>query len=1021
MKPSQFRDYISCFQRFEVNNTAVYLDTEDAGWFVPNCVGDDLLLEFIKDKTRPVSPESRLFFSSLPNTKPSDYKGRSQTLEPKCLSELWFHVTNRCNLTCTHCLFSSSPSDALELSFERIIALSDEAYRNGCRLFALTGGEPFVHRDIDRIITTLLGRPGSHVVVLTNGMNVLPFLERHRPDPAFFHLQISVDGLEQNHDSIRALGSFKKLSSNLKKLKDRHYPFTLSMCVNKANVNDMPGFIDFASNSGASNVHFMWYFIRGRGERDLAPDTNTIFENLVEASVHASRNRIPIDNLEALKTQIFAPAGTIHDGSTSGWESLAVGPDGRLYPSAALVGIPELSSNLKTGLVDSWLNSPILKSIRECSISSETSPFRFLLGGGDMDHSYIHNHTFMGDDPYQPLYEKLILWLISNETSADQNQSRPGLELQMGDILESCGAHGHIAFVHSNCLLATTQNNSLTTIKNFYSAAAGDKKKDILNPVCYDPSQLSHIPEKYRFRGYGCGSPVLDAGITQGDHVVDLGCGSGVECFIAAKITGKSGRVTGVDMLDPMLSLAAQAMADVEKNLGYSNICFKKGYLESLPVSDESVDTVISNCVMNLSVNKRKAYGEIFRILRPGGRLVISDVVCETEPHPSIRNNETLKGECIAGALTESRLIAILEWAGFTAITFIKRFPYRNVSGHDFFSLTYQAVKPRPGAVIRAMYRGPLSSITSPSNTVLLRGQVTDLDAHEAEILGDQIFILDQAGQAVNIQAENSCACYREPLKNEKAHGPEQPKHSSGCMVCGAPLIYSKENLKIPCEYCGAFFTSNSVCEKGHFVCDGCHARDALSLIRHICLNTQETDMIRLFEQIRRHPAVPVHGPEYHAMIPGIILTCYKNLGGSVDDQTIESGITRGSTIAGGFCGFMGICGAAVGVGIAFSLLLEASPVKAQERQAVQNVTQQVLKEIADLNAARCCQRDGYIALKKTAELSKDILPLDLKADSVLVCRQQSKNKECLGKSCLLFPRVKKTDSFVHAFTVVPN
>jgi 7,8-dihydro-6-hydroxymethylpterin dimethyltransferase len=229
-------------------------------------------------------------------------------------------------------------------------------------------------------------------------------------------------------------------------------------------------------------------------------------------------------------------------------------------------------------------------------------------------------------------------------------------------------------------------------------------------------------------------------------------------------------------------------------------------------------------------------------------------------------------------------------------------------------------------------------------------------------------------------------------------------KQSSGCLVCGAALRYTAPEQKQQCFYCGKVFSANSACERGHFVCDRCHAEDGIEVIRHICRHTGETDMIRLFEQIRRHPAIPVHGPEHHAMVAGIILAVYRNMGGDVSEDVIQTAISRGGGIAGGFCAFMGVCGAVVGVGIAFSLLLKASPVTARERQTVQSVTQAVLKEMAQLQAARCCQREGWIALSLCAELSKDILPIPLKAEYRLVCSQQHVNKECLGKACPLYP-----------------
>lgn len=139
-------------------------------------------------------------------------------------------------------------------------------------------------------------------------------------------------------------------------------------------------------------------------------------------------------------------------------------------------------------------------------------------------------------------------------------------------------------------------------------------------------------------------------------------------------------------------------------------------------------------------------------------------------------------------------------------------------------------------------------------------------------------------------------------------------------------------------------------------------------------------------------------------MVAGIILAGYRNVGGDVPDGILQTAISRGSNIAGGACAFMGVCGAAVGVGIAFSLLLQASPLTPRERRLVQTLTQAVLKEIAQLEAARCCQRDGWIALSTCAELSREILPIPLKAEHRLVCGQRHLNRECLGKACRLYP-----------------
>ena len=268
------------------------------------------------------------------------------------------------------------------------------------------------------------------------------------------------------------------------------------MCVTSYNVDQMPGIVDFAADMGASNVHYMWYFVRTQSRQSGFAPVDKIFENLIRSSMRAEERGIPVDNIEAMKTQIFAPAGTIHDGGTAGWESLAVGPDDKLYPSAALVGVEELASDIASGLVETWRDSPVLERIRNTTAVAESdSPLRFILGGGDIDHSYLHGRKFLGDDPYEKLYENTALWLVGREAQKQKQNGEPGLLLQMGEILRSCGAHGKVALVHSNCLLATAQNDSLTTVKEFYSDAVADTKTDILNPVCYETSLIDHIPK----------------------------------------------------------------------------------------------------------------------------------------------------------------------------------------------------------------------------------------------------------------------------------------------------------------------------------------------------------------------------------------------------------------------------------------------------------------------------------------------------------------------------------------------
>ncbi|WP_415718604.1 DUF5714 domain-containing protein [Maridesulfovibrio sp.] len=1006
---------ISEWTRIIHNDIPVYLRPESPDWFVPTPAGDKLLNKLFKDKSTKLSLEEQRFLKRLPDADKTVYPGRYGLLRTETLRELWFHITDHCNMACTHCLFSSSPDANREMATEQILDLTAQAEQLGCKMFAVTGGEPLVHKGLPEILERMLEIESSHVAVLTNGLAVKNFFSAHRYDFSRLHLQISVDGIGETHDKLRGKGMFAALEKNLKWLSAQGIPFTLSMCVTKTNVAQMKDVVEFAARTGATNVHFMWYFVRGRGESQQFVKPETIYPHLLEAWETGKRYGVTIDNIEAVKSMIFAPCGTIHDGSTAGWESLAVGPDGNIYPSAATVGIDQLSTPLNEGLEQTWKESSILERIRKSSGKNLKTPFKLILGGGDTDHSYMHKQSFIGEDPYSAIYEKLALELITRKASEFETRETPQLRLKMGDKLDRCSGHGAVALTHTNCLLAVAGNNSLAVVKDFYTEAADTAKEDILNPACYDPALMAHIPETYRFRGYGCGSPVMDASIVEGEHVVDLGSGRGIECFIAAKLVGPKGKVTGIDMLDPMLDHARNGQSAVASNLGYDNMDFRKGYLETLPLEENAADLLLSNCVLNLSIDKRRTFSEMFRVLKPGGRLTISDVVCETEPGPEIRNDDALHGECIAGAQTQKNLCGLLEEAGFESLLMIKRFPYRTVGGHQFYSLTFSARKPGEDVKIKAVYRGPLKTVITASGRILTPGTVAELPKLEADLLGEQLFIINENGAVSNIFIGESCCCptpdsFDKPEpKSAAAHASVSLKSMEGCMVCGVDLEYLTESREMACAFCGEKHEANAHCTNGHFVCDKCHSEDGMTVLPHLLKSSTEKDMITLMVKARNHPSIPMHGPEHHALVPGVIVTAYRNSGGTIDDRVIDTAISRGAKVAGGFCGFMGICGAAIGVGTAMSAILEATPLTASRRSIAQKGTLAALKLIADIEAARCCQRDCWLALKAASQVSEEVLGLRLKADAHILCDQMKINKECMGRNCPVI-RMSKGD-----------
>jgi arsenite methyltransferase len=176
--------------------------------------------------------------------------------------------------------------------------------------------------------------------------------------------------------------------------------------------------------------------------------------------------------------------------------------------------------------------------------------------------------------------------------------------------------------------------------------------------------EAADAPEAAVEASLGCGVPTAVADLHQGEVVLDLGSGAGADVLISAKRVGATGRAIGIDMTDEMLDLARRNAAEA----GFDNVEFRKGYLEQLPLEDESVDVVISNCVINLSGDKPKVLAEAARVLKPGGRFAVSDVIADADMDEQTKTDMAAWTGCIAGALTESEFRAALDAAGLTGV-----------------------------------------------------------------------------------------------------------------------------------------------------------------------------------------------------------------------------------------------------------------------------------------------------------------------------------------------------------------
>jgi arsenite methyltransferase len=308
--------------------------------------------------------------------------------------------------------------------------------------------------------------------------------------------------------------------------------------------------------------------------------------------------------------------------------------------------------------------------------------------------------------------------------------------------------------------------NVESAVKQRYAAGATAREAELCCPVEYDPRYLDVIPQEVIERDYGCGDPSKH--LRAGETVLDLGSGTGKICFIASQIVGPEGRVIGVDMTDDMLDVARCAAPVVAERIGYANVEFRKGRIQDLaldvelldqelkqrPINDaasflaadelaqelrvkhplvagDSIDVVVSNCVLNLVESKSKwqLFEEIFRVLRKGGRAVISDIVSDEEVPEELQSDPELWSGCIAGALTEEKFLQAFSEAGFYGIRILKRDaqPWRTVQGIEFRSMTIEAWKGKQGVCYErnqaVIYKGPFKEVLDDDNHRMERGR----------------------------------------------------------------------------------------------------------------------------------------------------------------------------------------------------------------------------------------------------------------------------------------------------------
>jgi len=312
----------------------------------------------------------------------------------------------------------------------------------------------------------------------------------------------------------------------------------------------------------------------------------------------------------------------------------------------------------------------------------------------------------------------------------------------------------------------TTHLVAENAVRERYSQAAQKRETALCCPVEYNKEYLKILPPEILERDYGCGDPSQFVHV--GETVLDLGSGGGKICYIAAQIVGPQGKVIGVDMNDDMLALARKYQDEMAEKIGAPNVEFRKGkiqdlrldldevdeYLRKNPIrssadlqlleeysqalrlntpliEDNSVDVVVSNCVLNLvkEDDRRQLFAEIFRVLKVGGRAAISDIVSDEEAPEHLKNNPELWSGCISGAFTETGFLQAFEAAGFYGMEIVKRDdkPWQTIEGIEFRSMTIVAQKGKQGPCFECnqsvIYKGPWKAVIDDDGHTLYRGE----------------------------------------------------------------------------------------------------------------------------------------------------------------------------------------------------------------------------------------------------------------------------------------------------------
>ncbi len=617
------------------------------------------------------------------------------------LDTLWFQVGGTvCNLWCTHCFISCSPDNHKFgfMSRETVRRYLEESLELGVKEYYFTGGEPFMNRDMLAILEDTLEL--GPATVLTNGILINERVARRLrelDDGSRYSLEIriSLDGFtEASNDAIRGKGSFQKALAGVRTLVDRGF---------------LPIITAMQTWEGCSHDSALAGFQRMLRRIGYARPRVKILPPL-----RIGREKVRshgYDRYEYVTREMMEE----YDDSLLLCTQSRMATDKGVYVCPILIDYPD--AKLGETLHDAASEYPLRHSAcYTCYLSGAIC------------------HNFSG----------------GSETQATKGKDN-------GSMSTVVGKNGG------------TKREAISVeraVRERYSSGAAACETSLCCPVDYDTRYLEVIPQEIIERDYGCGDP--SKYVEWGETVLDLGSGAGKICYIISQLVGPQGRVIGVDMNEEMLRLARKYQQEVGDRIGYHNVEFRRGkiqdlrldldrvdaYLRENPlqsagdlqrleefielqrksaplIPDDSIDLVVSNCVLNLvkDEDKRQLFREIYRVVKRGGRVAISDIVTDEDVPEHLKQDPDLWSGCISGALREDEFLKAFTDAGFYGVEIVDRSdqPWQTIEGIEFRSITITAYKGKEGPCLErkqaVIYRGPWKAVVDDDGHTLYRGE----------------------------------------------------------------------------------------------------------------------------------------------------------------------------------------------------------------------------------------------------------------------------------------------------------